>query len=72
MIDTSEIEKMSREEKIQTMEAIWADLSKADTEVESPDWHGTALEETEARIDAGEEKITDWESAKRELRSRFE
>lgn len=72
MIDIKEIEKMSREEKLQTMEAIWTDLSQNDTEVESPAWHAEALRETEARVDTGEEKIADWENAKRELRSRFE
>jgi hypothetical protein len=72
MIDIKEIEKMSREEKLQTMEAIWTDLSKNETEVESPAWHAEVLKKTEARVDAGEEKIADWESAKRELRRRFE
>lgn len=72
MIDRSEIEKMSREEKLQTMEAIWADLSKDGAEMESPEWHRRALEETEARVNAGEEQTADWESAKQELRRRFE
>jgi len=54
------------------MEAIWADLSKAETEMESPAWHEDALKETEARVAAGQERIADWETAKRELRQRFE
>jgi hypothetical protein len=62
---------MSREEKLQTMEAIWADLSKADAEVESPAWHEHVLRETEARVAAGQERIADWETAKQELRKRF-
>jgi hypothetical protein len=70
MVTTIQIEQMSRAEKLQVMEAIWADLSKA--EVESPAWHADVLRETEARVAAGEERITDWEVAKRELRKRFE
>ncbi|MEA1928223.1 MAG: addiction module protein [Candidatus Auribacterota bacterium] len=72
MVSTLQIEKMSRTEKLQTMEAIWADLSKVETEVESPAWHNDILKETEARVAAGQERIADWETAKRELRKRFE
>ena len=72
MVSTLQIEKMSRTEKLQTMEAIWADLSKAETDVESPAWHNDVLKETEARVTAGQERIADWETAKRELRKRFE
>ena len=66
------ISQMSREEKLQTMEAIWADLSKEDTGVESPKWHGDVLKETAARMTSGQERITDWATAKRELRKKFE
>jgi hypothetical protein len=72
MVTTLQVEQMSRTEKLQVMEAIWADLSVPDTEVESPAWHANALRETEDRIARGEERIVDWESAKQELRNRFE
>lgn len=70
--NTLQIEKMSRAEKLQTMEALWADLSKIETEVESPAWHDDVLKETESRVAAGQERIANWETAKRELRKRFE
>ena len=72
MINTIQIEKMSRDEKLQTMEAIWADLLKTEHEIESPAWHEAVLQQTEAGVAAGQEKIADWETAKRELRKRFE
>jgi hypothetical protein len=72
MTSTIQIEKMSRKEKLLTMEAIWTALAKTETEVESPSWHKDALRETEARVAAGQERITDWEIAKRALRKRFE
>jgi hypothetical protein len=72
MVTTVQIEKMSRAEKLQVMEALWADLSRTEAEVESPAWHADVLRETEARVAAGEERITDWDTAKRELRKRFE
>ncbi len=72
MLSALQIEQMSREEKLQTMEAIWADSSKAGTELESPAWHQAVLKETEARVAAGQERIADWGMAKRELRKPFE
>ncbi len=72
MVSTLQIEKMSRVEKLQAMEALWVDLSKADSEVDSPAWHNDVLKETAARIAAGQERIADWETAKRELRKQFE
>lgn len=69
---TLEISQMSREEKLQTMEAIWIDLSRVDAEVESPAWHQQALYEAGTRVAEGQERIVDWETAKRDLRNRFE
>ncbi|MEW6669245.1 MAG: addiction module protein [Thermodesulfobacteriota bacterium] len=72
MLNTLQIAQMSREEKLKALEAIWADLSKDDAEVESPSWHEDVLKETEARMAAGQERVEDWQTAKRELRKRFE
>jgi predicted kinase len=72
MTNTIQISQMSRKEKIQTMEAIWTDLSKDDSDVESPAWHKEVLKETAARVASGKEQIIDWTTAKRELRKRFE
>ncbi|MBI5143223.1 MAG: addiction module protein [Nitrospirae bacterium] len=67
-----EIERLSREEKLQVMEAIWEDLSRDEAELESPDWHKEMLLETSRRLEAGQERIMDWHDAKKELRNRFE
>jgi hypothetical protein len=67
-----QFEPMSRAEKLQTMEAIWADLSKDEASVESSVWHHAVLKETEGRVAAGQEQITDWATAKHRLRKRFE
>ncbi len=72
MISIDQIAQMSREEKLQTMEALWADLSRDDAAVESPAWHEDVLKETKARVASGQERIAGWEKAKRELRKRFE
>lgn len=72
MQSTIEIRNLSREEKLRVMETIWEDLSREDEEVQSPDWHQKALQETERRLSSGQEKIADWQVAKKELRERFE
>jgi hypothetical protein len=72
MQNTIEIKQLSREEKLRVMEAIWEDLSHEEEQIESPDWHKEALQETERRLSSGQEKIVDWQDAKKELRKRFE
>jgi hypothetical protein len=72
IISEDQIAGLSREEKIELMEAIWADLSRSDNDVDSPAWHEACLKETEARLLAGDERIVDWEDAKRELWKRVE
>jgi len=62
-----EIQQMPRREKLKLMEALWADLSRNEAEVESPAWHADALRETSERVARGEEKAMDWEQAKAEL-----
>jgi len=54
------------------MEALWEDLSRSDTEIKSPAWHAQELAATERRLAEGEEKIIDWQKAKKKLRAKFE
>ena len=72
MSNCIEIQHLSKEEKLRVMEAIWEDLSKEDDQIESPDWHHQALQETDQRLRSGQESIIDWHDAKKELRKRFE
>lgn len=73
MQNTFEIRHLSREEKFRVMEAIWEDLSNDGEEIESPKWHQESLQKTEERLNSGEEKMTDWHTAKKKaLRERFE
>jgi len=46
---TLPIQRMSREDKLRAMEALWEDLSRDDVEINSPAWHAEALRETEVR-----------------------
>ena len=62
--------KMTAREKLCAIETIWADLSRVEQQVPSPDWHFDELKAREQRRKAGKEKVLDWEDAKKELRRR--
>ncbi len=64
---TSQLNQMSTEEKLRTMEQIWDALCQT-SDFNSPDWHKNLLEERERRIKEGKEEILDWEESKRQLR----
>ncbi|MDZ7720937.1 MAG: addiction module protein [Balneolaceae bacterium] len=66
------IDKLSREEKLQLMHVIWEDLVKDEKQVQSPKWHEEVLRETEERVREGKEHTISWSKAKEELRKRFE
>jgi len=62
------LEQMSIAEKLQAMEALWADLSRNAPDEAVPHWHGEVLAERERRLAAGEETVLDLQEAKRRLR----
>ena len=67
---TIDMQRMSREEKLKMMHALWEDLAREEDAIESPAWHGDALRETEERVRSGSEGVRDWGEAKAELRRR--
>jgi hypothetical protein len=69
-IDT--VHQLPRGEKLKLMEMLWEELSRPDTEFESPAWHAKELAETEQCLAEGQEQVMDWEKAKKARRSKFE
>jgi len=65
---TLAIKRMSREDKLRAMEALWADLSRDEAEVASPGRHGVALRETERLVREDKAEFSDWQVARRRLR----
>lgn len=65
---TLPLKKMSRDEKLRAMEALWADLSQDEGKVESPAWHADALRHAELSVKAGKAKFSDWAEAKLRIR----
>ncbi len=68
---TLALKKMSRADKLRTMEAIWSDLAGNEARFASPAWHGAALQETQRLVKAGKAKFSDWEDAKARLRRKI-
>lgn len=58
------LDRMSLAEKLEAMEAIWADLSRTPSQVPIPDWHGQVLR---ARRESPANWL-DWEQVKASLR----
>ena len=68
---TLPLDKMTVAEKLRLMEAIWNDLSRNESQIESPAWHGKVLRDREKKIKSGADKFVSWESVKKELRNKL-
>ena len=64
------IPKLSVQEKLQAMEALWQSLSSKPEAIESPAWHEKELRARERDIESGKSKFIDWEKAKTDIRRR--
>jgi hypothetical protein len=63
---------MTTVEKLQTMEALWEDLSKKSDEFVSPSWHGEILSKRDKDLSEGNDSIHDWNEAKNQIRKSLE
>jgi len=52
-MNTSDIKKMSRIERLAAIEALWDSLLEEEAQIESPNWHRDVLEERKKRIEDG-------------------
>ena len=59
-----EIKKMATIERLRAMEELWDALCHEDKEIESPEWHGTILENRRKKIEAGEAEFLSIEELK--------
>ncbi|MEO0444213.1 MAG: addiction module protein [Pseudomonadota bacterium] len=59
----SDIEKMSVDEKLQAMEALWSALD--DDDVDAPDWHEPILQKRVEALESGQEECIPLDVVKR-------
>ena len=65
MSTTLELDSMSVEEKLEVMEALWADLCRHEQAIPVYEWQKEILNERQKLIDDGKARFIDWDEAKR-------
>ena len=68
MIQAAEIEQMSLEERLQTLELLWVSLARTPEAVPSPDWHAEVLTPRLAKVERGEGEFLTLSELKQRLR----
>lgn len=68
-MNTLEIKKMSRIERLQTMEALWDSLVDDESEIKSPEWHRDILEERKRKIETGKAEFISLEKLRASRKS---
>ena len=64
------LSELSIAQKLDLMEALWADLSKDEKKLKSPAWHEAVLKDREEAFIAGKVTISDWEQVKRRVKKK--
>ncbi|MFO0913556.1 MAG: addiction module protein [Pirellulales bacterium] len=62
------LENMTLADKLEAMEALWADISRRPADLPSPDWHKDILDERRRLVAEGKLKFIDWDTAISDLR----
>ena len=65
-----QLDQMTRQEKLEAMEALWDDLCQH-AAVPVPQWHKDILDERQRLIDDGKAEFIDWETAKKQIKERI-
>ena len=62
------LKKMTLADKLETMELLWADISKRPSDLPSPAWHRNVLDERRRLVADGKLRFLDWDTTIAELR----
>lgn len=63
-----EVSRLCKAQRLQTMEWLWASLSKKPEEIEAPAWHGEVLAARKAKADSDEAPFLSVQQLKERLR----
>lgn len=61
------IDKMTLQEKLYAIDALWNSISFEPSEEVSPNWHQQVLHQRQQQIQSGEITFEDWDTVKKEL-----
>lgn len=62
-----EVSRLSKAERLQAMEWLWASLSKEEQDLRSPEWHGQVLAARQAKLDSGQAEFLSVAELKKRL-----
>jgi hypothetical protein len=62
------LDNMTLVDKLEAMEALWADISRKPADLPSPGWHKDILDERRQLVAEGKLKFLDWDTAIADLR----
>lgn len=62
------LERMTLAEKLETMECLWADISRTPTSIPSPAWHKEILDARRRLVTEGKLEFLDWDTAIKDLK----
>lgn len=68
-MSTLEIEQMSTNERLETMEKLWSSLTYGDGAIKSPEWHGEILDSRKEHANSSDATFYTIEEAKAKLSS---
>jgi hypothetical protein len=68
-IDLS-LSKLSFTQKLDLMEALWADLTRDEQKFKSPAWHEAVLKDREEAFAIGKVTVSNWEQAKKRIKKK--
>jgi hypothetical protein len=54
IMSIAEIESMSVTERLQAIELLWTSVSRTESQISSPDWHGDVLDARREKVEAGQ------------------
>ena len=61
------LDRMTLEEKLSAMGALWEDLCRREDLEPVPEWQKTLLDDRELSIEGGKAKFIEWEPAKKTI-----
>ena len=64
-----QLEQMTLEEKLHTMEILWDDLCRSSPDIASPTWHQDVLNDRETAMQNADDSFVDWDIAKKNIRN---
>jgi len=64
------LSRLSVAQKLDLMEALWADLTRGESKFKSPAWHEAVLRDREEAFATGKVSLSDWEQAKKRIKKK--